>query len=59
MVKAGPPAVAELGERLESVGVGALMVKVSAFEAIPPGFSTVTLPVPCEAIRLAGTAAVN
>jgi hypothetical protein len=57
--KAGPPAVAELGERLESEGVGGLMVNVSALEVAPPGFTTVTLALPCEEIRVAGTEAVN
>jgi hypothetical protein len=58
-VKGGPPAVAELGERLVSEGVGALMVKVSALEVSPPGLRTVTLALPGEAIRLAATEAVN
>jgi hypothetical protein len=35
------------------------MVKVSEFEAVPPGLMTVTLAVPAVAIRLADTDAVN
>ena len=59
-VNAAPPAVAELGLRLnrESVPNG-LIVNVNAFEVAPPGFCTVTLAVPCEAIWVADTEAVN
>ena len=51
MLKAGPPEAAELGERLESEGVGALMAKVSEFEVLPPGdgLDTVTELVPAVA----------
>ena len=58
-VKAGPPAVAELGERPAIEGVGGLIVNVSALEVAPPGFCTVMLALPCEAIKLAGTEALN
>jgi hypothetical protein len=58
-VKPGPPAVAELGLRFEIEGVGALTVKVSALVVAPPGFWTVMLAEPGEAIRLEGTDAVN
>ena len=63
-VKAGLPAVAELGEMLESVGNGlpaALMVKVSAPEVPPPGvgLKTVTLADPAVAISAAVMAAVS
>jgi hypothetical protein len=39
--------------------VKAPIVNVTAFDVAPPGFATVTLAVPDEAIRLAGTEAVN
>jgi hypothetical protein len=63
-VKAGPPAVAELGERVVMVGTGllaALMVKVLAVDVPPPGvgLKTVTLAVPWLAISEAGIAAVS
>ena len=58
-VNAGPPAVTELGERLEIEGVGALIVKISERDTIPPGFATVTLAVPGIAIRLGATDAVS
>ena len=59
-VNAAPPAVAELGLRLDSDSVpDGLMVNVNALEVAPPGFCTVTLAVPCEATRLADTDAVN
>lgn len=58
-VNAGPPAVVELGLNPEMFGVGALVVKVTALETIPPGLRTVTLAVPWLAVRLAGIAAVN
>jgi hypothetical protein len=59
-VNAAPPAVAEFGLRLdiESVPAG-LIVNVNALEVAPPGFCTVTLAVPCDAIRVADTEAVN
>ena len=37
----------------------ALIVKVAAADVAPPGFTTVTLAVPAEPIRAAGTEAVN
>ena len=63
-VKVGPPAVAELGERVVMAGIGllaALMVKVSGLEVPPPGvgLKTVTLAVPAAAISEAGIAAVS
>ena len=36
-----------------------LMAKVTTLDVAPPGSVTVTLALPCEAIRLAGTEAVN
>jgi hypothetical protein len=36
-----------------------LIVKVTALEAVPFVFTTVTLALPCEAISEAGTEAVN
>ena len=36
-----------------------MIAKVSALEAVPPGFTTVTLALPCEAIRVAATDAVS
>ena len=41
------------------VATGALIVKVSELEVVPPGLRTVTLALPWEAIRLAGTEALN
>jgi hypothetical protein len=58
-VKPEPPAVAEFGLKAEIAGVGALIVKVSAFDVVPSGFRTLTLTRPCEAIRLASTFAVT
>jgi hypothetical protein len=60
-VKAGPPAVAEVGLTLASTGVGLLTVKVAAFEAPPPGpgLKTVMLAVPPVAMSLAGIVAVS
>jgi hypothetical protein len=58
-VKAGPPAVAEVGLRLVITGAAALIVKVAAADELPPGFFTTTLALPADAIRLAGAAAVN
>ena len=62
-VKAEPPAVADEGLRLVSVGTGlaALMVKVSALEVPPPGvgLKTVTEAVPAVAMSAAVMAAVS
>lgn len=58
-VKAGPPAVAEVGETPDRDGVGALITNVSAPDVVPPGFCTVTLALPCEAMRLADTEALS
>jgi hypothetical protein len=57
-VNAALPAVAKAGLRLDSES-GLNIVNVTAFEVAPPGFCTVTLGVPCEAIRVAVTEAVN
>jgi hypothetical protein len=60
-VKAGPPAVALLGEIELIAGTGLLMVNVIAFEVPPPGraFTTVTEAVPAVLMSDAGTAAVT
>ena len=63
-VKAGPPAVPELGEVEVRVGTGlltAVMVKVCAPDVPPPGvgLKTVTVAVPAEAISVAGIEAVS
>jgi hypothetical protein len=57
-VKAAAPAATEAGLRIVIVGGGWLMVKAATGE-IPPVVVTVTLAVPTEATRLAGTAAVT
>ena len=60
MVKAGPPGEAEFGDRLDRISVDeGLIVNRRVFEMSPPGFITLTLAVPGEAIRLAGTKALN
>src|ERR1700733_816346 len=60
-VKAAPPAAAEFGVRAEREGAGALLVtlKVAPPEAAPPGFTTLTLGVVAEAMRVAETVAVS
>ena len=63
-VKADPPAVAELGERVVRAGTGlfaAVMVKVNPPEVPPPGvgLKTVTVAVPAVAMSVAGIAAVS
>ena len=58
-VKAGPPAVTEVGEMLLIVGVGGATVRGSGLDAALPGLVTVTGIGPCCWIRLAGTAAVT
>jgi hypothetical protein len=58
-VNADPPAVAELGLRLEMLGVGTVIVNVAALEVKPPGLTTVTVAVPALEIRLAATVAVS
>ena len=58
-VNAGPPAVAEFGEMPDRVRDGELTEKVSALLLTPMEFWIVTLALPAEAIRLAGTVAVN
>jgi hypothetical protein len=60
-VKAGPPAVAELGEIVASDGAEAVTVSVSAVDVPPPGagVETVIDSVPAAAMSDAGIAAVN
>jgi hypothetical protein len=58
-VKLGPPDVAEFGFKAEIAGVGALIVKLCVFDVVPSGFRTLTLALPCVAIRFAATYAVN
>ena len=57
-VKAGPPAVAELGFKLVIVGNGGAMGKLTAPD-VPPEVVTVTFTFPALAIRVAGTRAVS
>jgi hypothetical protein len=57
-VNAGPPALAEAGEMLVSVS-GAVIVNVTAEGDACPGVATVTGADPGDAIRAAGTPAVN
>jgi len=57
-VKADPPAVVEVGDRLVIVGATAVMVNVAPAD-VPPELVTVTVAEPGAAIRLAGTTAVN
>jgi hypothetical protein len=56
-VNAGPPTVAAFGFKLVIVSV--LTVNVTPLDMPPPGFTTVRVAVPAEAIRLAGTVAVT
>ena len=60
-VKAGPPAVAVLGEMLASDGGELVTVKVSAVDVPPPGagLKTAMDSVPAAAMSDAGIAAVN
>ena len=63
-VNAAPPAKAELGLRLASVGAGfagTVMVKLAAAEAPPPGagLNTVICAVPVLAMSVAGICALN
>ena len=58
-VKAGLPAVAELGDILDSDAVATVMVRDKGLDAEPPGLTTVIMAVPALVIRLAGTVAVN
>jgi hypothetical protein len=55
--KVGLVAVAEFGLRLVMVSAGALIVKLTTLDKVPPG--TVTPALPGEAIRVAGTKAVS
>jgi hypothetical protein len=60
-VKAEPPAVVEVGERVVVEGTGLLMVKVWLPEVPPPGagLKTVTLAVPADVISAAVIAALT
>src|SRR5512139_1276250 len=60
-VKAPPPAVAELGDRVLIAGTGLLIVKVRAPEVPPPGagLKTVTLAVPAVAMSVVVIEAVS
>ena len=58
-VKPELPAVALFGESELTVGAGALMVKLTALEVIPPEACTLIEADPVLAIKLAGTVAVS
>jgi hypothetical protein len=60
-VKAGLPAIAEVGLMLASTGAGLLIVKAASLEAPPagPGLKTVTLAEPAAATSPAAMDAVN
>jgi len=58
-VTAALPGTALDGERRLSCGTGLFTVNVSAEEAMPPGFVTVTIGVPATAIAFAGILACN
>lgn len=58
-VVAALPAITVDGEMLVRVGVGTVMVKLTALDAVPPAFVAVICAVPGCAMRLAGTAAVS
>ncbi len=58
-VNAAPPAVADTGLRLVTVGVGTVIANAAAADALPPVLIAVMLALPTVAIKLAGTAAVN
>src|SRR5262245_64273918 len=55
-VNAGPPAVALLGARVVRPGAGvpALIVKVSALDVAPLGFTTLTWAVPAALVTVQG-----
>ena len=57
--KAGPPATAEAGARLEIARPGGVTVKLMALETAPAGLATVMAAVPGVAVIWAGTIAVN
>jgi hypothetical protein len=57
-VKPPLPVIAELGFSEVMTGYGGPIVKLALLETSPPD-STVTVPVPGEAMRFAGTDAVN
>ena len=56
---AGPPAITVDGEMLVMVGVGGVIVRLTALDGAPPVFVAVICAVPGCAMRLAGTAAVS
>lgn len=58
-VNPGPPATAEVGLRLLTVGAAPMTLNWSELELPPPGYDTATRTWPAEAIRLAGTVAVS
>ena len=59
-VKSGPPAVVEVGDKLEMLGTGAATIaKVRELELPISVVKTVTFAEPTEAISLAGIWAVN
>lgn len=58
-VNAGPPEVALGGFKVVIEETCELIVNVAALEMAPVEVSTVTLAAPIEAIKLAGTAALN
>ncbi len=58
-VNAGPPAVAEVGLKLEMTGVGTVIGRAIPAEALPPLLIAVMVALPGSEIRLAGTAAVS
>jgi hypothetical protein len=59
--KSVPPAIVDVGLKLEFFGAGLLIVSVRALEVPPPGagVNTVTWAVPATAMSEAGIAAVN
>src|SRR5215813_8938171 len=59
-VNPAPPACAELGDKVASVGPGAaVMVNDSALDTDPSGFATVTCAVPAAAMSAAAIVAVS
>ena len=58
-VNAGPTAGVEFGLKVLIEGPGGMIVKFAELDDAPPGLTTVMVAVPCEAIRLSETEAVN
>ena len=59
-VKAGPPAVAELGVSAVMIGSGRVVIgNLTMLEKMPPGLRTWTVPSPAYWMALAGIAAVS